>query len=168
MCLGTEPTPMLLSTDWEAEADVTAKGLGVFSAVVVSPRGLVFSMAAAYLQIKSTKMVKVTSDAQIKRAEEPIGWWPPLSWRVCWVIRLLTTGLMLSCLLQHREDHKEPHKKGLLWDWGEGCTKCFLNKHNDQSSEPLPPPAEGVGAIILAPEVCVCVGGSLGLVRQPA
>lgn len=65
---------MLLSTDWEAEADVTAKGLGVFSAVVVSPRGLVFSMAVAYLQIKSTKMVKVTSDAQIKRAEEPI-WW---------------------------------------------------------------------------------------------
>lgn len=40
---------MLLSTDWEAEADVTAKGLGVFSGVVVSPCGLVLFMAAAYL-----------------------------------------------------------------------------------------------------------------------
>lgn len=115
---------MLLSTDWEAEADVTAKGLGVFSAVVVSPRGLMFSMAAAYLQIKSTKMVKMTSDAQIKHAEGPIWWWQPSSWRVWWVIRLLTPGLTLSCMLQHREDQKEPHKKGLLRAWRDGCTKC--------------------------------------------
>lgn len=58
---------------------------------------------------------------------------------------------MLSCLLQRREDQKEPHKKGLLWAWRDGSTKCFLSKHNAQSSETQPPPAEGVGAINLAP-----------------
>jgi hypothetical protein len=138
---------MLPSTCWETEADVTAKGLEVFFGAVVSLFGLILSMAVSYLQLKPTKTVKITSNAQNKGWREASLGVATFSWRVCWVIQLPTAGSILSITFYKALRIRKILLRKAHYAAGEtAAVKCFPGKHEDQCSESQSPPGAGVSA----------------------
>lgn len=145
MCLGTRP--MLLSTYWETEADVTAKGLDVFFGAVESLFGLILSVPVSYLQLKPTKTVKITSNAQNKvlaRGQFGSGSLQPESLWGDFVTHSWVNSQHI--FLQGSEDQKYPHKNGMLCNWVDSCRKCFPSKLEGQCSESLILPVAEVNA----------------------
>lgn len=85
----------MLSTYWETEADVTVKGLDGFFGAVTNPVSLMFSMAAALLQIKTAKAVKIMNNAQNKVCREVSVGVANLQLESLWG-DVVTAGLILS------------------------------------------------------------------------